>query len=908
MSEDCRSFLAGVFAGFLAVIFLQLSAVTLGLRKIAYKKKHADIYHRDLFEDPPSELASLLSIATKECTDLAWLNISMQRFFYELSNSSTFYEKVKAKMVKKLSIAFSSGLLKRVRFKDVSFGSEAPYIKSIRAMSEDEIEELMERKDAKEAGFSKPAYFKQVYLLISMEYTATDNCIYIDADLIKGYSIPIFVKLQPFKGDLVLRMPANNYSTRLEISFIKNPGFDFSVEASFSKNDSAFFSNTLSHVIKRVCKYVAKAYVFPNWYYYYMPMLVSRSKVIQYSYFPIIGESVDGPMHQVREIQNLFSLDFAIITKKGNIIFRKTKSTVNTSNTPMERAEIEILNKPSILNDLFAPSSGTDIFSDVISDYEGTKVVQKFSEEVEKVHIIISNGIYEFIRITLDDMIIYQRTDPEEPQFIALRKGSGCITIIQYVNPTEPFYLGRFRITKLAKKLEKREMKVLGSAKLFKILDYSVKQAEKTKKIFGKKPKADAKGQAQNFTKDSTKEKYISDGYSVSSAPSSISEVSIIESHFMEIETKLEREEALKSHRIELPYAQEEISEALSDSLIRSAVFGSFSIMEDILLTETIRNTSMAQAESGQYVQMLSYSSPHQPLVIERILLSEEHQGVTAAIKVSTQALDIYVFGSEAERSFRCFTELIVAALEKIRVLKMPRVSVGRAYAETLKNSSGFVLSADAPVPCAVSVEIGRVPLFSEDFFLKSPFVFTFSAPPGVEMRVVLKPRKKAGLEMCIIPHGSVRTAESLQGVSQEIRSSPEERAFSERGGEGESTEESADTSSEGEETPPEPAEVPAESEKTPNNPDQIVTLQQMHVEGDLCARRRGKFSLAVGRGFLYWRAPWSTSEKARTEETAENCMNGAGYAYSEVPAELQWRNAENKDVTKRFSVGFISK
>ena len=62
--------------------------------------------------------------------------------------------------------------------------------------------------------------------------------------------------------------------------------------------------------------------------------------------------------------------------------------------------------------------------------------------------------------------------------------------MIQYTTKSSAFRLSKFRIQKLVKKLEQQEMKIFGSAKLFRIFDFSVKQAEKTKKIFKRQKEA----------------------------------------------------------------------------------------------------------------------------------------------------------------------------------------------------------------------------------------------------------------------------------------------------------------------------------------------------------------------------------------------------------------------------------
>jgi len=763
--EKHNEFFAGVVAGVLTVLFLQISTVLLGLRKIVEKKSHPDTYHRDILEDPPEAVVKILAVATKECADLAWLNITIQRLFCEISKSSMFSEKIKETLVNKLSIAFSSGILKRVTFKDFCFGSEAPYVKKIRAMSENEVKEFLEKKEQTEitGGQDRPAMYKQVYLLIDIEYTTSDNCFYVDADLIKGYSIPIMVKMQPFRGQVVVRMPANNYSTRFEICFANNPGFDFSVEAAFSKNDSVFFSSSVSLVLKRVFKYITKMYIYPNWYYYYLPVVVSKSKVIVYPYFPISENSTDGAKLQMHEVQNLLSLDYNIITKKENIIFRKTKSTVNSSDTPLERAEIEI--KPEHLqriSEVMRSSEKFDPFEEVISNYEGSKTVEKYSDNVTRMHLLIAGEVYEFLRIVSEDLVLYQHTDPTEPQFIAIKREGRFVVVLQYTVEDSAFRLGRFRITKLAKKLEEQEMKMLGSTSLFRIFDTSAKQIEKIAKIF-KKTK-DRERARESATKDFSKMQYVTNGHALDSstmAQTNVSEVSIMESHLRSIETKLVRENSLPDLEISFPFSKELIKEAMGSSIVRACILGHFAIMDDIELTETLRNTSMVST-TGQYVQLLSYCSQDSEFVIEQVLLSKELYGITVAIKACEQKVEMFVYGRFSVNRIE-FESLVHSFVTKTRCLKGVPYEVPRVFLSTSSNTAGVAVLPCPGTLCSFKVEKGDYS-FVGDALLDKPLVISLGSQ-DVPLKIFLKSNnKKKPLSVCTLPNSEFNGFFHMEG------------------------------------------------------------------------------------------------------------------------------------------------
>lgn len=781
-----KEFIAGVAAGFILLLLSLTAIVVFGLRKAVSKRGFGDTYHQRVKAEFPSEqLLRTMQRANRVCKDLDWLNLSLQRFFYELTRSHTFKEKMKSILVSKMGIAFSTGILKRIRFKEVDIGLECPYIRKIRALSEEEVELLFKSKKMKEEEFwgssdsgsgeeaERPrradrrpadiesdeenlfrnreeesglsgetdrssatekserrrpsALFRQVYLLMDIEYSAVGNCMYIDADLIKGYSIPAIVKIEPFVGQLVLRVPANNYSTRMELCFVRNPGFNFSVEAAVSKNDSLFFSRSVSSILKRLFRYTMNMYIYPNWYYYYLPMLVSRSKIVNYPYYPVTSMSRDAAFLQAREATNLFGLDYKILARKDSIIFRRTNATVNNTGlflykteipvkkdlqklveenfmgkgsgltrqpTPQELpaalpeqeeqgavgpdeappGEAEVIGEegeeaprerasgplPEAEAARFYPPFTIDIFKDVVSDYEGTRVIEQYDEYVSRIHLTIKKEVYEFTRIQYKNLLIYQLTDPSEPFFIALKLEEPQISVVQFTNRDSPFRLSRFRIAKLRSKLEKQPMKIFGSANLFRLVNFSIKKAEKTKEYFFKKKKEKRREGKEDVTRDISKMQYISDERIKDAASASsvfsedesrarsgvgtdvqnLSEANIIESHFIAEESKLLNSERIPECTLRFPGATiSELFEALTKAEVRASLFREeLTLMDDVHLNDRLVSTSMIMVrEAKQYVQLLSYFNRAEGIVIERILLSEDYLGKTVIMKIEQE-------------------------------------------------------------------------------------------------------------------------------------------------------------------------------------------------------------------------------------------------------------------------------
>jgi hypothetical protein len=743
-----KEFLVGLAVGGVLVLFLEVAALVMGLKKAVQKRGFGDTYHKRVKPDYPSrELLDALRDANKCVRDVAWINVLLQRFFYELSRSQTFKEKMKSIMVSKIGIAFSSGILKRVRFREVDMGAESPYIRGIKALSEEEVselfrtgkishveedrrveEDLTRRRDGSESRMSgewgannKRALFKQVYLLIDIHYSAVGNCVYIDADLIKGYSIPAILKIHPFTGQIVLRLPANNYSTRMELCFVGNPGFDFTVEASVSKNDSMFFTKSVSSILKKLFKYMMSSYIYPNWYYYYLPMLVSRAKSIKYPYYPVTSKSRAAATLQAREVSNLFSLDYKILSKKDSIVFRRSAMTVNSTEIYLYKAEIPFPGKSYLLleeNFYGAPNLGSaavpqskspvsstpspvrpfviDIFKDVISDYEGCRVIETYDPYISRIHLTIRKEVFEFTRIQHNNLLIYQLADPREPFFVGLRMEEEMLEIVQFTAKDSPFRLTRFRISKLKSLLEKQPLKMLGSTSLFRFMELSMKGLKKARDTLAGKKELKKEGK-EDVTQDISKMQYISDEAVETEAGSTltakelseiqnVSESNIIESHFISEESKLLNSLREPSARIEIDCAPEELFSTLLRPEVRLSLFNDhFDIMEETHLSDRLISTPLTLMKEGKkkYVQLLTYVNREERIVIERILLSEMHVGKTVILRVGEGegGGELSVFLGTGMEYPTEVTEALIRgflAIENMRVSKEPQVVRGQ--------------------------------------------------------------------------------------------------------------------------------------------------------------------------------------------------------------------------------------
>jgi hypothetical protein len=76
------------------------------------------------------------------CLDVHWLNVVIQRFYHELSRSYTAEHRVRAYIHRRFEALMRSGYVKSIDVVEISLGHEAPYVRSVRLLTDSEYNKI----------------------------------------------------------------------------------------------------------------------------------------------------------------------------------------------------------------------------------------------------------------------------------------------------------------------------------------------------------------------------------------------------------------------------------------------------------------------------------------------------------------------------------------------------------------------------------------------------------------------------------------------------------------------------------------------------------------------------------------------------------------------------------------------
>lgn len=77
-----------------------------------------------------------------QTSDLAWLNVMIQRIYFDTIKNYNFEYKIRQMVMKSFSSSIGEGLLKNVQITGLNFGAEAPYLKSIKLITPEEYDRI----------------------------------------------------------------------------------------------------------------------------------------------------------------------------------------------------------------------------------------------------------------------------------------------------------------------------------------------------------------------------------------------------------------------------------------------------------------------------------------------------------------------------------------------------------------------------------------------------------------------------------------------------------------------------------------------------------------------------------------------------------------------------------------------
>ncbi|KAK6090398.1 hypothetical protein P3W45_000495 [Vairimorpha bombi] len=471
---------------------------------------------------PESQALDVLK-SLHECTDLHWLNVFINRFWMELSDSSAQAYRLKKYLKKNLEDIPGTGIIRSIEVVDVDIGIEGPQIENIRIISEKEMENLVASScytdpnvkmfdpvgtnsdsgpvENIESEFYKKdksvdcdkvfnEIFKNVHSVLSILFKGSIK-IRLQIEFPKNITLHTNVFINKLKGDVLTRFPSLSYNTRLEYAFLKNPDMEIEIEAGVSKGDSdGYFKKSISNFIRRTIKYtILKSLVYPSFNTLYLPLIVPSFRNVEHKITAVPSDNND--VHTVKYLDNIkeslslyLDIDYKIIETCNDITIRRTNfllnekeriycanftipdCALNSSHFTTQRNYIYeklTIKESKIMNQIYDLS----ILKECISSFKETVTLKNYSSVYSLVEIRFIDKSYNFLRLVHNDTIYFQKNDEKQPEFIIFTIRSKELFVYHFTT-TQSFNITKNRLIKLKNKLEMKPGKKISLNKIYK--------------------------------------------------------------------------------------------------------------------------------------------------------------------------------------------------------------------------------------------------------------------------------------------------------------------------------------------------------------------------------------------------------------------------------------------------------
>lgn len=469
-------------------------------------------------------LRAQLIAARIRCTDVAWLNVLIQRIFAETVRNFAFETRIRTTIVRSFASAISAGLVHGVRVITVDFGAEAPYFKDIRVLGPEELESLVAKNEVengnkqeyndkdntknglfRHANTTKPdilhaapskqqrivfeetdasAAFQTLVLAAATEYAG--GCrVALEVELPRKIFVGATIALRGFAGDILIRVPAVGYDTRYELAFARDPGFVVETESGLSTGKPrVLFQASISRLLRRVVTAtLRRTVVYPHWYQQLQGFLPS-ARDVEHRIERVTPSTIERTAAIAEAVLTLVSNDFRIVSERNGVCHRRSAHLVNAAapitqshftipglgegGEPTERfifeglapAEARLLNRLADLNPL----------TEVFSGFRGLRTTYT-ARNSAIITLSLRNREYEFIRIVFRDALIFQRNDAASPDFFVFRVARRVLSIFAYGTTPEYAFTPR-RIERLRRAVFAEPPVLLGSQALYRVVNF----------------------------------------------------------------------------------------------------------------------------------------------------------------------------------------------------------------------------------------------------------------------------------------------------------------------------------------------------------------------------------------------------------------------------------------------------
>ncbi|KAM0672765.1 hypothetical protein CWI42_051880 [Ordospora colligata] len=336
--------------------------------------------------------------------------------------------------------------------------------------------------------------FENLQVVFGIDYKGGLQ-ISLSLELPRKVLLKVVVSIGGVRGNVLVKMPSKNYDTRYEYCFVSKPDLAITVESGIvSSQGKLGFRKSISKFIERYIRQVVfGTMVYPYWNEQYLPFVIPSIKDVLYSIEKVTPSNFEAEIEKISEQIKLYILmDYKIIEIENEIVYRRIGYFINGSEriycTHFVIPQVSLKTSHFYRDNRFFKGLSVqesrvmsllynwEMFSDVISGFKGMKTLHILSSEFSLVEAVFDEDRYEFVRIVMKNGIIFQRNDPNSPEFIVFRISEEVLYVYQYVK-TRKLMMNKKRMSKVKSKLELKPFTSLGLVSLYRLIKFSKQTA-----------------------------------------------------------------------------------------------------------------------------------------------------------------------------------------------------------------------------------------------------------------------------------------------------------------------------------------------------------------------------------------------------------------------------------------------
>lgn len=335
--------------------------------------------------------------------------------------------------------------------------------------------------------------FDRLQILANVNYKGGIR-IALNLELPKKITVKVSVFVNGFHGDTLMRLPSNDYDTRCEYCFLSNPNLIIRIESGIcNATGRLYFRKSISGFLERYIKQLMlKTMVYPSWNTQYLPFVIPSIRNITHNIEKVTPENHSTLVPRiVADILLYSSMDYRITAVKDGVVYRRINYFVNGDGrilyahfsipkTSLRTSHFASRNlffrgltvqESKIMNQFY----DWTVFLGIISSFRELWVKANFGN-MSLVKLVFENSQYEFIRLVVGNSLIFQRNDPESPEFLVFKISDEVLHIYQYIT-TDQLLINKRRINKLRRKFDLKPATTLGLVSLCKLMRFSKRTA-----------------------------------------------------------------------------------------------------------------------------------------------------------------------------------------------------------------------------------------------------------------------------------------------------------------------------------------------------------------------------------------------------------------------------------------------